>query len=138
MTPSVIGVLETALYVGDLERSTHFYKTIFDFEVILSDPRIRVLNVAGRQVLLLFKKGASTEPVATPGGIIPPNDGSGELHLAFAISSGDLEPWETWLAKNNIAIESKVKWPRGGHSIYFRDPDRHLIELATPGIWPIY
>jgi len=27
---------------------------------------------------------------------------------------------------------------RGGHSIYFRDPDGHLLELATPGLWAIY
>ncbi|MEP7038442.1 MAG: glyoxalase, partial [Acidobacteriota bacterium] len=35
-------------------------------------------------------------------------------------------------------IESKVKWERGGTSIYFRDPDKHLLELATPGLWTIY
>src|SRR6266702_2021059 len=28
--------------------------------------------------------------------------------------------------------------PRGGSSIYFRDPDNHSVELATPGLWSIY
>ena len=37
-----------------------------------------------------------------------------------------------------IAIEEKKKWERGGQSLYYRDPDRHLIELATPGTWSIY
>jgi len=32
-------------------------------------------------------------------------------------------------------LEQQVAWPRGGTSLYFRDPDRHLVELATPGLW---
>ena len=39
---------------------------------------------------------------------------------------------------NNIAIEGRTTWKRGGESIYFRDPDGHLLELATPGLWAIY
>lgn len=27
---------------------------------------------------------------------------------------------------------------RGGCSVYFRDPDGHLLELATPGVWINY
>jgi len=42
------------------------------------------------------------------------------------------------LREHGIAIESTITWPRGGTSIYFRDPDGHLLELVTPGIWDIY
>ena len=38
------------------------------------------------------------------------------------------------LPTEGIAIEGRTKWPRGGESIYFRDPDGHLVELATPGL----
>ena len=86
---------------------------------------------ANRQVLLFFKKGAS-------GAIQPPHDGDGELHLAFATSAIELAAWEDWLAENGVAVEEKRKWELGGQSLYFRDPDRHLIELATPGVWPNY
>ena len=82
-------------------------------------------------MLLLFLKGGSRE-----GGT--PHDGDGQLHLAFAIQAEELAAWEDWLGVNEIAIEEKRTWELGGQSIYFRDPDRHLIEIATPGVWPIY
>ena len=43
-----------------------------------------------------------------------------------------------WLAANGLAIEEEREWPRGGTSLYFRDPDGHLLEVATPGVWSIY
>lgn len=138
MMPKVGGVLETALYVEDLELSAQFYKTIFGFEEISGGQRLRILRVADRQILLLFKKGASTRPTETPGGTIPPTDGTGNLHLAFSISTSDVEDWDAWLREQGISIESRVKWEEGGQSLYFRDPDQHILELATPGTWPIY
>ena len=131
--PSVGGVLETSLYVEDLPRSIQFYESIFDFEKVSSDERLCALNVGSQQVLLLFKKGASKDRTVTP-----PHDGSGELHLAFSIAASALESWERWLLANGVTIESKHSWQRNGVSLYFRDPDRHLVELATPGIWSIY
>lgn len=136
--PKLNALLETALYVEDLERSVSFYKTIFEFEPISSSERLCALSVLDRQILLLFLKGASAVETVTSGGIIPPNDGDGQLHIAFAIAASELEQWENWLTANDIEIESKVKWERGGTSIYFRDPDNHLLELATPGLWTIY
>jgi catechol 2,3-dioxygenase-like lactoylglutathione lyase family enzyme len=136
--PKLNALLETALYVEDLECSVAFYKTIFEFEPISSSERLCALSVLDRQILLLFLKGASAVETVTSGGIIPPNDGDGQLHIAFAIAASELERWENWLTANDIEIESKVKWERGGTSIYFRDPDEHLLELATPGLWTIY
>jgi catechol-2,3-dioxygenase len=135
---NVKGVLETALYVEDLERATQFYSLILKFEKLLSNEKYCALSVAGRQILMLFKKGASLKPVAASGGSIPATDGQGNLHLAFAIGMAEVEGWEDWLHQNGIAIESKVKWKRGGCSLYFRDPDRNCIELITPGCWTIY
>jgi catechol 2,3-dioxygenase-like lactoylglutathione lyase family enzyme len=136
--PILNGVLETALYVGDLERSIRFYKENFQLEVIAGDERFRALSVAGRQVLLLFRKGGTATPVATPGGAIPPHDGDGHLHFALSISASQLKAWEEWLQEKGVQVESKVRWPAGGTSLYLRDPDGHLVELATPGLWSIY
>ncbi len=136
--PSLSGVLETALYVEDLERSIRFYKTIFGFETLQGDERFCALSVNGRQVLLLFRKGGTTAPVETPGGTIPPHDGDGHLHFAFSIAASERKKWEDWLSEKGVPVESRVLWPRGGQSFYFRDPDGHLVELATPGLWSIY
>jgi catechol 2,3-dioxygenase-like lactoylglutathione lyase family enzyme len=135
---SLTGVLETSLYVDDLARSIQFYRSVLELEILEQDDRFCALNVSGRQVLLLFLKGASTNGATLPGGRIPPHDGEGQLHLAFAIAAAELTAWEQRLHEKGVPIESKVAWPRGGHSLYFRDPDDHLIELATPGVWSIY
>jgi catechol 2,3-dioxygenase-like lactoylglutathione lyase family enzyme len=75
--------------------------------------------------------------VRTPGGWIPAHEGSGRLHFAFAVAAEDLAAWEAHLAGEGIEIESRVDWPRG-RSVYFRDPDQHLVELVTPGLWANY
>lgn len=138
LIPKVTGILETALYVDDVERAAEFYRSLFGFEVMLQDHRFCALSVAGKDVLLLFLRGGSTEPMQVPGGMIPPHDGSGQTHFAFSIPASELAAWEAFLSARNVTIESKTAWPRGGYSLYFRDPDQNLVELATPGLWPIY
>ncbi len=64
-----------------------------------------------------------------PGGTIPGHDGSGPLHVAFAIGRDELSEWERRLTARQIEIEGRTDWPRGGRSIYFRDPDGHPLEL---------
>ena len=132
MPPKTQGILESSLYVDDVARSARFYEKIFGFRVI-SDfgERGCAVEAGTRQVLLLFKKGGSVR-------METPHDGDGELHVAFAIQPEDLAAWEGWLAENEIVVEEKRTWELGGQSIYFRDPDRHLLEIATPGVWSIY
>jgi catechol 2,3-dioxygenase-like lactoylglutathione lyase family enzyme len=136
--PALGRVLETSLYVNDLTRSIGFYRRIFGFDSLMADGRFCALNVSGQQVLLLFLKRATTEPIVTPGGVIPPHDGEGQTHLAFAISFEHEAAWTEHLKAAGVRIESRVAWPRGGFSLYFRDPDGHLLELVSPGCWETY
>jgi catechol 2,3-dioxygenase-like lactoylglutathione lyase family enzyme len=131
-------VLEINVFVEDVERSLEFYDRVFGFPVRVSMERIAALDVEGKQVLLLSKKGASTQPIETPGGVIPPHDGEGNQHLAFAIDADALESWERWLVEQEVEVESKVRWEEGGQSLYFRDLDGNLLEVATPGCWETY
>ena len=132
MHPKSEGILESSLYVNDVAGSAQFYEKIFGFRII-SDfgERGCAMQAGNRQVLLLFKKGGSRL-------IQSAHDGGGELHVAFAIPTAEQANWEAWLAMNGIVMEEKRTWELGGQSLYFRDPDRHLIEIATPGVWSIY
>ena len=135
--PRVSGVLETSLYVEDLDQAAAFYQSLFGFERFLHDGRMSALGVPGSQVLLLFKRGGTDQAAPAPGGsFIPPHRGEGALHVCFAIPFGELAEWERHLTRLGVAIESRVHWPRGGTSLYFRDPDGNSIEVATPGLWP--
>lgn len=136
--PRLSHILETALYVGDLTVSRDFYRRLLGFEVFLEDERMVALGVPGGGVLLLFRVGGSAEPSVSPFGTIPAHDGRGTLHLAFAAPRGELAAWEAHLAAQGIAVESRITWARGGTSLYFRDPDGHSVEVATPGLWPSF
>ncbi len=143
---SIVRLLETALYVEDLERSCDFYERVLGLGPVLEtspgskieNRSLRPLHLPGGQVLLLFPKGSATKTAVLSGGTIPPHDGNGRLHIAFAISASELEAWRERLKAHGVAIEGEMEWPRGGRSLYFRDPDGHLVELATPGLWPTY
>lgn len=135
--PKLDHVLETALYFDDLDAAARFYEQALELKPIFNDARLRAYAI-GNTVLLLFKRGASMMPVELPGGVIAPHDGAGPVHVAFAVAKDALEPWERRLAEHHVAIESRMRWPKGSVSIYFRDPGNHLLELATPGLWTNY
>jgi catechol 2,3-dioxygenase-like lactoylglutathione lyase family enzyme len=135
-TPRVSQILETSLYVEDLDRSRRFYERLFGFTAFMQDERMCAMEVPGEQVLLLFRHGRTDAPAPAPGGFIPPHHGRGALHLAFAIPYGELDAWQAHLAEQGVALESRLNWPHGGTSLYFRDPDGHSLEVATPGLWP--
>jgi len=77
-------VLEINVFVEDVERSLEFYGRVFGFPVLISMERIAALDIEGQQVLLLSKKGMSTQPIETPGGVIPSHDGEGNVRARLA------------------------------------------------------
>lgn len=140
LSPGLNGVLETALYVEDMGRARRFFEGVMGLAPFTADHRFIAFDAGAGTVLLLFLRDETLETVVLPNdmGTIPPHDGQGRVHLAFAIAAHELAAWEEQLADHDIAIEGRTHWPRGGESVYFRDPDGHLLELATPGVWPTY
>ena len=136
MRPRATGIAESSLYVEDVPHSVKFYGDLLEAPVILEDERFCALRVAPGQVLLLFHRGASRHDVDMGFGTIIGHDGSGPLHVCFGIGAGEAAAWEERLEALGIPLESRVAWPSGAVSLYFRDPDGHAVELATPGLWP--
>lgn len=136
--PEIERIVETAIYVDDLPRARAFYIDTFGFRLLLESARLVSLSVGGKSVLLLFQRGATGEPLATTGGVVPPHGAAGAQHLAFAIPRPALDGWIARLERLGVPLESRVRWPRGGESLYLRDPDGHSLELMTPGLWSIY
>jgi catechol 2,3-dioxygenase-like lactoylglutathione lyase family enzyme len=134
----VLGILETALYVADLERAARFYVDVFGFSTLSASDRLVALNVADKSVLLLFRNRSTEEPLEITGGVIPPHGPGGMTHFAFSIAKDDFATWQAELSAKHVPIESVVNWPGGARSLYFRDPDEHLVELITEGFWSIY
>jgi catechol 2,3-dioxygenase-like lactoylglutathione lyase family enzyme len=129
--PPVVGIVETALYVDDLDRADAFYAGILGLEPIGREPgRHSFFRVGRDNVLLLFNPASTIK-----GDILLAHGAIGPGHVAIGIPADALEEWKRWLIEHHVAIEQEVTWPRGGRSIYFRDPAGNAVELLTPGLW---
>ena len=131
MPPFAREILETCLYVDDLVAARNFYADILGLRVIEEQAGRHLFLRCGQRMLLLFVPEASL----APGGMVPPHGAQGPGHIAFACSEEEIDDWSTQLAARSIAIETIVEWPRGGKSLYFRDPAGNSLEFATPRMW---
>lgn len=137
--PALNGVLESVLYTRDMARARDFFENVMGLVEEVADHRFTAYPV-GWNMLLLFAEDEIGETVELPNGMgtIPPHDGTGRQHVALAIDADALPAWEAHLQAHGVAIEGRTHWLRGAESLYFRDPDGHLLEVVTPGIWPNY
>lgn len=123
-------VLETILYVDDLDTAARFYGGVLGLELDSRKDGLFVFFKCGDGMLLLFEPQA-----ASTGRNVPAHGARGPGHACFAVAEADLDGWKARLANAGVAIEHELAWPRGGRSFYFRDPAGNSLELATPKIW---
>lgn len=130
------GILETALYCDDLDAATSFYHSLFGLEVIARQPARHVFFRCGTGVLLIFNpRETIEESTAIDGANVPGHGATGPGHMAFCVDARDIDRWRERFVRNGVPIESEVRWPHGGQSIYVRDPAGNSIEVATPELW---
>ena len=132
MRPNAI--LETALYVDELDKAERFYGAVLGLELISKMPERHVFFRCGEGVLLLFN--AAVTRVALQGSLpVPTHGASGQGHACFRASSEEMDGWIVHLRQQGVEIESDFVWPGGGRSVYFRDPSGNSLEFGEPKIW---
>lgn len=128
-------ILETSLYIPDLNAAQHFYQHILGLTLIVHEPQRYLFLRCGSGVVLIFTPETANTPRTINDAPIPPHGATGPMHVAFAIVEADISAWRTHLEMHDVAIESEVTWPHGATSIYMRDPGNNSVELATPSLW---
>jgi catechol 2,3-dioxygenase-like lactoylglutathione lyase family enzyme len=124
-------VIETAVYADDLEQVEPFYAGVLGLPVFGRESGRHVFfRVGNSSVLLVFRPETTLR-----GDQLPAHGAKGAGHLALGVRAEALDHWQKRLAEHGVAIERKVTWPRGGRSLYFRDPAGNSVELVTPGVW---
>ncbi|HUS54686.1 MAG TPA: VOC family protein [Thermohalobaculum sp.] len=128
-------ILETALYAENLTETADFYEHVLGLERFAEAPGRHVFFRTQGQVLLLFNPAATAKTPPPDKLPVPPHGAIGPGHLCFAATATEIDGWIEHLAAHRIEVESAFEWPRGGRSIYFRDPAGNSLEFAEPRIW---
>lgn len=124
-------MLETCVYAADLGAAERFYGEVIGLEAFARVSGRHVFFRCGAGVFLVF----NPDETSKPGGPVPAHGARGGGHAAFAVGDDELPQWRERLARYGVPIEADVAWPRGGRSLYVRDPAGNSIELATPAVW---
>lgn len=127
-------VHETVLYAGDVPASARFFADVLGLRAIGGgDPDSASLRLPeGDAVLLIF----SPSHARREGRGVPAHGTDGAGHIAFRVAAGSLDAWLVTLARHGVPVELDRTWPRGGRSLYVRDPAGNSVELVDGRIWP--
>lgn len=129
--PPIEAVVETAIYTTDLDAAERFYADVLGLTPLGRDADRHVFfRVGTAGVLLIFNPRTTIA-----GGDLPAHGTTGPGHFALGIRADAFDDWRRHLTASGVAIEQEVTWPRGGRSLYFRDPAGNAVELVTPGVW---
>ena len=124
-------VVETGIYAEDLEQAEAFYGDVLGLHLLSREAGRHVFfRVGDASMLLVFNADATLQ-----GDHLPAHGARGPGHFALGIPAGSVDAWRERLTRHGVAIEKEMTWPRGGRSLYFRDPAGNSVELVTPGLW---
>ena len=137
MSVAPAGMLETVVYADDLDAALAFYNGILELPVVTREPGRHVFFRCGKGMLLVFNPKATESPPGRDALPVPPHGARGPGHACFRAGAGEIAMWRERLVAAGVAIESEFEWPRGGRSIYVRDPAGNSIEFAEPRIWAL-
>ncbi len=128
---AVRGIMETCIYVDDLDAAADFYQRILGFHLVSRFESRHVFFRVGESMLLLFDPNESCVGKDVPG-----HGAKGPGHVAFDVRREEFSDWRDQLTASGVEVEREVEWgDGGGYSIYFRDPAGNSLELTCPETW---
>ncbi|MBI5834693.1 MAG: VOC family protein [Armatimonadetes bacterium] len=125
------GVIESCLYVDDLDTAAAFYGDVLGLELVAAEVGRHAFFRCGASMVLLFNPRRCAADGTSD---VPRHGALGPGHLALAVANADLAAWREHLTRHGVAIEQIIERP-SGNSLYFRDPAGNSLELTTPRIW---
>ena len=128
-------ILESALYVRDIEEAVQFYRDILRLELALPYNHRNAFFRCGSGILLLFDPKETIKPPHEDALPVPSHGATGAGHVCFAASQAEITAWKRHFAEHDIAIERELVWPNGAQSLYIRDPSGNSLEFAEPKLW---
>ena len=96
-------VLETILYVDDLDAAERFYGEVLGLELDSRKDGLFVFFRCGAGMLLLFEPEA-----ATTGRNVPAHGARGPGHACFAVAEDALPAWQARLAAAGVSVEQEM------------------------------
>lgn len=123
-------LVEAAVYADDLAAEETFYRDVLGLELIGKEAGRHVFFRVGEGVLLVFRADETLQ-----GQLLPAHGARGRGHVALGIATDAFDKWRERLGSQGVAVEKEAEWPRGGRSLYFRDPAGNSVELITRGCW---
>lgn len=133
--PAPGAILESALYVDDLQAATEFYSGILGLEAFQTVPNRHVFFRVGSAVLLVFDPTVTELATQNQRLPVPPHGARGPGHVCFAMQRSAISALRERLLASGVAVDAEFDWPNGAHSLYVRDPSGNSIEFAEPWLW---
>src|SRR5579884_351382 len=126
------GVHHITFVGSNREATIDFYSGVLGMPLVLEQPNLDVPEEThlyfdagdGRLITFFVRENRATDPTPAPEAV------GAVHHIAYAVSRETFERAASWLREHHYHVAGPLD--RGFmDSIYFRDPNGHLIELAV-------
>ena len=115
------GISHITFSVSNLAASIAFYQQVLEAELLFRDEKTAYLDRAGLWLALNVQEDIARKEIR-----------QSYTHIAFTIDAADIAKMDQRLQDLGVALlPDRAREAGEGLSLYFRDPDGHLLEVHT-------
>lgn len=121
MNIPIHGINHITFSVSDLDKSILFYQSVFEAKLLLRAESMAYLELCGLWLALNVQADIPRQEVK-----------QSYTHLAFTLDADGIQPMKQRLDRLGVEMRPDRSRVTGeGQSLYFADPDGHLVEFHT-------